>query len=116
MKKLLLASASVIAIATAAPALAADLPSRAPAYVPAAPPPFSWTGLYLGAHVGWGTVHYNTLGFLSDGDPTSYNTGSANVHGSIFGGQLGYNWQFAPQWVIGVEGSNLWDGNERVCQ
>jgi outer membrane immunogenic protein len=105
MKKLLLASASVIAIASAAPAQAADLPSRAPAMIAPAPPPFSWTGLYVGAHVGWGTSHFSSQGHASDGDPQTTGTGTANVSGSIFGGQLGYNWQFAPQWILGVEGS-----------
>jgi outer membrane immunogenic protein len=104
MRTLLLASASVIAIASAAPASAADLPAKAPAMVAPMAIPFSWTGLYVGAHVGWGNSHLNVQGFLPSGTPTSFNTGSANVSGSIFGGQLGYNWQFAPQWVIGIEG------------
>ena len=105
MKNLLLASVSVIAVASAVPVLAADLPTKAPMMMAPAPAPFSWTGLYLGAHVGWGQTNYNTQGFASDGDPTSYNTGSATVSGGIFGGQLGYNWQFASAWVIGVEAS-----------
>jgi outer membrane immunogenic protein len=105
MRKLLLASASAIAIASVAPAYAADLPTKGPIMAPiAAPIPFTWTGLYVGANVGWGNSRFKTQGFLSDGDPTSYNTLSSNVSGLIFGGQLGYNWQFAPQWVLGIEG------------
>ena len=40
----------------ASQASAADLPSKAPAYVPPAPPPLTWTGCYIGANVGgaWG--------------------------------------------------------------
>ena len=56
MKRILIASA--FALATAAPALAADLPPaaapppRAPvAYIPAAPV-FSWTGNYVGLNAG----------------------------------------------------------------
>jgi outer membrane immunogenic protein len=47
----------VIAAATALltlPAGAADLPRKAPAYIPPAPPPFTWTGFYGGIHAGWG--------------------------------------------------------------
>ena len=50
MKKLLLgvaASATLIA----APALAADMPLKAPA--PAAVVAYNWTGLYIGANAGW---------------------------------------------------------------
>ena len=55
MKRLLLATVSALALVSARPALAADL-GRMP--VKAAPPApvrvFSWTGCYLGGHVGWG--------------------------------------------------------------
>lgn len=104
MRTLLLASASVIAIASAAPANAADLPRRAPAVMAPVEMPFSWTGLYVGAHVGWGNSHLNIQGINDSGSLTDFNTGSTNVNGTVFGGQLGYNWQFAPQWVIGIEG------------
>ena len=36
----------------ASQASAADLPRKAPAYVPPAPPPITWTGCYIGANVG----------------------------------------------------------------
>jgi len=39
-------------IAMAAPALAADLPVRAPP--PMIPPMFNWSGFYIGADGGWG--------------------------------------------------------------
>src|SRR5262245_50823913 len=98
MRKLLLASTSVIAVASAVPAYAADLPAKAPAMVAPAPIPFTWTGLYVGAHVGYGYSKFTNQGFTDSGFPTSFNTGSASTSGVIFGGQLGYNWQFAPQW------------------
>ncbi|MDE2284132.1 MAG: porin family protein [Hyphomicrobiales bacterium] len=98
----LLATAALAALSVAAiPAEAADMDiMKAPPPAPA----FSWTGLYLGVNAGWGNSHMSTQGFLPSGAPTSFNTGSANVSGIIFGGQLGYNWQFAPQWVVGIEG------------
>ena len=33
-------------------ASAADLPRKAPAYIPPAPPPITWTGCYIGGNVG----------------------------------------------------------------
>ena len=86
-------------------ASAADLPRKAPAYAPPAPPPFSWTGFYGGIHVGYGWS--NSSATVTDGlanglfDPVSLDQ---NGNGVIGGGQIGYNWQFAPNWVIGIEG------------
>ena len=100
MKKLLLAGVAFVA---GAPAHAADL-GRRPAY---APPPvvapvmlFSWTGCYLGGHMGggWGrkTVSAPELA------PGISITG--NTSGFLGGGQVGCNYQFAPNLVIGIEG------------
>src|SRR6266567_1751770 len=72
-----------------------------------APPPvvapvmlFSWTGCYLGGHIGggWGrkTVSAPELA------PGISITG--NTSGFLGGGQVGCNYQFAPNWVIGIEG------------
>jgi outer membrane immunogenic protein len=62
---------------------------------------FSWTGWYVGLNAGAAPTRIDhsvtAPGFF---------TSSANgrVGGVIFGGQAGYNLQFAPQWVAGVEG------------
>jgi outer membrane immunogenic protein len=55
MKKLLLASASVLAMGVVS-ASAADLPARMPAKAPAyvAPMTYNWTGFYLGLNGGYG--------------------------------------------------------------
>ena len=50
-KSLLTLLAAAIGLA-ASQASAADLPRKAPAYVPPAPPPVTWTGCYIGANVG----------------------------------------------------------------
>jgi outer membrane immunogenic protein len=74
-------------------ALAADL---GPVNV-APPMPFTWSGVYLGANVGgaWSTIQDNGLG-----------GGNAS---SVMGGvSVGYNWQFAPFWVAGIEGDASW--------
>jgi outer membrane immunogenic protein len=74
-------------------AIAADL---GPVNV-APPVAFTWTGVYLGANVGggWSTIQDNGLG-----------GGSAS---SVMGGaSVGYNWQFAPFWVAGIEADSSW--------
>ena len=108
MKKVLFA-ALLAGTAFATPSLAADLARKAPVFVP--PPIFSWTGFYAGVNAGY------TFGDSSN--ITTTGIGAANVSavasgarsptvrsdrdGFIGGGQIGYNWQFAPTWVLGVE-------------
>src|SRR5437588_5385345 len=107
MKKLLLlASAGAIALA-AGSANAADLSLR-PAYKApppmVAPVPWSWTGFYIGAHVGggWGTKETFETAF---DDPlfSGKAVGSASVTGFLGGFQVGYNYQIS--WiVVGIDG------------
>jgi outer membrane immunogenic protein len=100
LRRMLLVTAGVLPLA--APALSADLPSRAPppVYIPPTPI-FTWTGIYLGGQVGyaWGTQRANVL--LPDGT-TLFNSYSAE--GVIGGAHVGYNYQ-VNQWVLGIEGS-----------
>jgi len=35
---------------------------------------------------------------------------SQNVNGGVFGGQIGYNWQVDPRWVLGLEADGQWTG------
>lgn len=122
MKFTKIAAAAVAVSAMAGAASAADLPVRAaPAYVPP-PPVFTWAGLYVGANAGatfGGNGSANTVaGPLSNRIPgvggslefqaavgTSAsgfsNTGS-NTAG-LLGVQVGYNWQFGPSFVLGLE-------------
>jgi outer membrane immunogenic protein len=80
---------------------AADLPRKAPAYVPPAPPPITWTGCYVGANVG---------GIFSSGDATFDGVEvSRSNSGFAGGGQIGCDYQFAGTgWVIGFR--NMFDG------
>ena len=84
-------------------ASAADMPLK---YVPPAPM-FSWTGFYIGAHVGgtWGTTEaeINSItvpGFALAGFTLPVTSQSFN--GFIGGGQIGYNWQSGIV-VVGAE-------------
>src|SRR5229473_7960318 len=106
-KTTLLAGVATGALAIAAPAHAADLrmPVKAPPI--AAPVPyFSWTGCYIGAHVGWGwgNKDFNNARSGSGSAEPSLN-GTVKQSGGIFGGQLGCNYQFANAFVLGIEGS-----------
>jgi outer membrane immunogenic protein len=98
MRKLL-SGAALLAL-TAAPVFAADIAVKAPVGIPPAPV-FSWTGCFIGAHVG-GVVSEdrtaNTLG----------NSASFSSTGFVGGGQAGCDYQFAGGWVVGAEGRAAW--------
>lgn len=106
MNKYLL-TAFAIAFGFASPAVAADMPAKAPAYrAPAAiAPAWNWTGFYLGVAGGggWGsTRHTNELNNATSGT-------DHNLEGGIFGGTYGYNWQWGSV-VAGLEGDISWSG------
>ena len=105
-KMLLLATVSTVAMIFAGNANSADLPRKAPPMVAVAPA-FSWTGCYVGAHVGWGWGRQNvTQSFVSAGETTFTDSASNGLDssGGLFGGQVGCNYQFAGSWVAGIQG------------
>jgi outer membrane immunogenic protein len=89
MKKLLLGAAACIVCA--APAFAADIPARTYTKAPVYTAPeavYNWTGFYSGGHVGGAFPGDNSLD---------------NGNGRFLGGvQGGFDYQFAPNWVIGA--------------
>ncbi|MFG1464420.1 outer membrane protein [Xanthobacter sp. DSM 24535] len=106
MLKRALAGVSALALLGGA-ASAADLATKYPVKAVAVIPVFSWTGFYLGGNVGWGWASnsFNVSPFY--GSPSySYNVGDAN--GFMGGGQVGYNYQFANNIVLGVEADVQW--------
>jgi outer membrane immunogenic protein len=98
MKKILLASVAIIGLGAIVPAQAADLAARpytkAPAYEAA--PIYNWTGFYIGGHVGGAFGGRDNLF-----DPAFNGNGSDGVF--MGGVQVGYDTQFAPNWVFGLE-------------
>ena len=106
MKKLLLSGAAFAALAIG-PAVAADL-SVPPMYkAPPPPPMFSWTGCYIGGHIGGGyawTENTNTVNTTAFGDFGPGQGFSQPSSGFVGGGQLGCNYQIA-RLVIGIEGT-----------
>jgi opacity protein-like surface antigen len=108
MTKLTVA-AGVACVLFAGSAIAADLPSRKapPVYAPP-PPPFSWTGLYGGINIGYGFGNGDRdTGGLSGLFPAVSGVAGwslqNNIQGVVGGGQAGYNYQFNPWLVLGVE-------------
>ena len=99
MKKFLLATVALVALGATVPALAADLAARPytkapPAY---AQPLYNWTGFYIGGHVGGAFGGNESL----TGDD-----------GRFLGGvQGGADYQFAPNWVLGIEAQYSWLGS-----
>jgi outer membrane immunogenic protein len=106
---LTLLATTAIGVLACQGASAADILRKAPPPAPPPAPVFSWTGCHVGAHVGWGWGKANvdesqnsSGGHLNtDGTPGS---GGITTSGAVFGGQLGCDYQFWGQWVIGAEG------------
>jgi len=105
MKKILLVTASLIALGAAAPAMAADLAARpytkAPPMMVAA---YDWSGFYLGINGGWGSSRnsWDSVSPFLVGPE-----GSHDATGGTVGGQVGYRWQ-AGTWVFGLEAQGNW--------
>jgi outer membrane immunogenic protein len=86
-------------------AIAADL-SVVSAPVPALP---SWNGFYIGVHAGAAWQSRPDWNFFDPNEAFAAKmTGTSNPLGALGGIQGGYNWQFAPAWVLGVEGDISW--------
>jgi outer membrane immunogenic protein len=125
VKKSFVAGVTVGAL-FAAPAMAGELPIEpvyAPAYAPIyrAPPivALSWTGCYLGGHIGGSFIDKKFGGQFVDGAvpstfgaPTSFAISDSSTDlsstGFLGGGQVGCNLQLAPNWVIGIEADASW--------
>lgn len=134
--KLLLFAAIGIAIGVG-DASAADLPVKA---YTSPVPAYSWTGLYVGGEAGlrstsadpsvssatlttFGTPPINLLVSPSCDSPGLFgvNPGpcppagpSLDTAGFRVGPYVGYNWQFGPQWVAGVEEDWAWANQSKT--
>ena len=102
MKHLLLGSVALLV--TVGTAGAADMPVKMP--VKAAPVvAYDWTGFYIGGY--YGTSVGESRGRTDPpGNPAGTRVGQFNINqlGLTIGGTVGYNWQFAPAWLVGLEG------------
>lgn len=112
MKKLLIVGAAACSLSIAGRSLAADLPINV-TKAPLAAPAFTWTSCYLGAHAGGGLANPAVTDpvqlvqdtFLFPGATAGITTASIRPTGVVVGGQIGCDYQFAPSWVVGIEGA-----------
>ena len=97
MKKILIGAAALAAFA--GPAFAADMPARTYSKAPVYTAPaliYNWTGFYIGGHVGGAFAGNNSL----QGSDARF----------LGGVQAGFDYQFAPNWVLGAEAQYSWLG------
>ena len=97
-----LAVANVVAVSALAlctSVYAADLSRRPPP--PLMQPIYTWNGFYVGGHFGGVSTHEDVIG----DDFAAFSTDPSGVLGGV---QAGYNYQLAPNWLIGVEGELSW--------
>lgn len=101
-------------VAAGGSAVAAELPLKAPP--PAAPMVSDWAGFYVGIHGGGGWGHTSFEPAFTSTSPLLFDVAPPNASpkGGVFGGQVGYNWQWGSG-VGGVEvdfsGANLKDSS-----
>jgi outer membrane immunogenic protein len=112
-------------LATAVAAAIALIGTPAFAQAPPPAPVYNWTGFYVGGNVGYGWGNANT-DFTANGNITTFGvpcpfdecptktvdvpasfasavSNTAHPNGVIGGGQIGYNYQFSPNGVFGIE-------------
>jgi outer membrane immunogenic protein len=99
MRKLMLATASLLALAMGSAVNAADL-AKPLLKAPPPPPPSNWTGCYLGAGGGYGMWNQDAFGVVNGAAITATQTGGGR--GGFATVQVGCDYQFANSWLIGA--------------
>ena len=91
---------TAIIIASILPAVASTLTPPTAAIAADRLAPWTWTGLYVGGSAG------AAAGTTTFSDPLGASVFGDTVKTSAFlaGLQVGYNWQVAPRWVVGLQG------------
>ncbi|WLA61494.1 outer membrane protein [Bradyrhizobium diazoefficiens] len=109
MKRIVLASASLLVLSALAPASAADLAARPYTKAPVAVASiYNWSGFYIGGNAGGGSSR-NCWDLTAVGVAAIPVTaeGCHNATGALVGGQIGYRWQ-SSSWVFGLEAQGDW--------
>jgi len=111
MKRLEVVAAALAAV-IGAPAMAADMPVKTPTPAKVASV-YNWTGFYTGGNAGFSWGHFDTTynpsgppnGVLLGDQASISAAGSRNFNSDSFVGgvQVGFNYQFATNWVLGIE-------------
>ena len=115
MNRAFVAGIGLLAVA-AAPAVAADLPVKAPPLIVA----YNWNGCYVGANGGWKwgrfrdsadvpstTATFPLVGAVTAVADVAY-PDQINGNSGALGAQLGCRWETPGHWVFGVEGDFDW--------
>lgn len=115
-RALFIAALSACFVGAVQLAYAADMPTKAPmpAIAPMAPPvvAYNWTGFYIGGHFGGGWGHHTVtnVGSLNSTNFPAGTSFSGDTSGVLGGAQIGYDWQFNPNWLVGIAGDWAWTG------
>ena len=103
VRSFLLGTTAAVSLASAASAADQSIKKATPRLAPAVVPAVAtWTGCYLGGHggYGWGRKRVN--------DPDLFFTPpevSIDADGFLAGLQTGCDYQFSPNWLLGIEGT-----------
>ena len=106
MKSVLIGVVGLLSLGNALPAVAADLPAKAPAPAAAVT---NWTGCYIGVEGGgnFGRTRSVATGAPNPAVAGLPLTGTYDMSGGIAGGTVGCNYQ-AGLWVFGLEDDFSW--------
>jgi outer membrane immunogenic protein len=116
MKRIIAASLALSLLSAAPPAIAADMPVKAPVYKAPVFVADPWTGLYAGLNAGyswgpWASSNPASVGNANFFNGTAFvNSASPRVDGAIGGVQIGYNWLVEKNFLLGAEADFQWSG------
>jgi outer membrane immunogenic protein len=105
----LVGSALLASLLSLTNAFAADMAPKTYTKAPVpVDPGYNWTGFYAGLNGGysWGRASAT----LFPPAPLLTFPAGRDANGGVFGGQIGYNWQWDPKWVFGLEADGQWTG------
>jgi len=111
-KNILLCTTAAVGITSAASAAEMSVRKAPPRAAPVAvAPAVNWTGCYIGGHAGygWGRKEFS--------DEFDVGVTTVDTDGFLGGVQGGCNYQFHPNWVLGIEGTFSWtdiDGSHEI--
>ena len=109
MNKAFFTGAAIAVAMVASPVYAADMPVKAARVV--APVVENWTGWNLGVSAGARFADITGTSISFGGGPLPFPAlavqgyDSATFRGGVY---LGYDWQFDPKWLVGLEGDFAW--------
>ena len=106
--------AAFCALGIASGAAAEELATPPSSFVTARVPYLAWSGVYFGINGGYAWSN-PSVSYVAN-DPASCGTAGGQCilntdfrrDGGLFGGQIGYNWQFNSLWLAGVEADYQW--------